>query len=82
MNCRTAAELACRSLDAPLPASHRAGLGVHTLFCGPCRRFHRQLIRLDAACRVATTAPPPDGEGLAAAARERITAALQRPPPD
>jgi hypothetical protein len=77
MICRTAVELICRSVDAPLSAGERVGLGVHTLFCGPCRRFRRQLRRLDAACGAAAWEEPKGGESLSAAARERIVAALR-----
>jgi hypothetical protein len=79
MICRTAAELVCRSPDAPLSTAERAGLGVHTLFCGPCRRFRRQARRLEAAYRTAATHDPARGEGLSAAARDRIAAALGPP---
>ena len=78
MICPTAVELICRSVDAPLSAGERVGLGAHTLWCSPCRRFRRQLLRLDAACEAAAReAPPPDGERLSPAARERIAAALK-----
>lgn len=77
MICRTAVELVCRSLDAPLSAGERAGVVVHTLFCGPCRRFRRQARRLDDVCRDAG-ATPPAGVNLSPAARGRIAAALDR----
>ena len=78
MICRTAVELICRSLDAPLSAGARVGLWVHTLLCGPCRRFRRQMLRLDAACAAAAQeGPPPGEERLSAVARERIVAALK-----
>lgn len=78
MICRRATELISRSLDAPLPAVPRADLAVHTLFCGPCRRFRRQLNRLHAEC---AAADPPGGAGLSPAARARIAAELDRLPP-
>lgn len=77
MICRTAVELICRSADAPLSAGARVGLGVHTLFCSPCRRFQRQVRRLDAACGAAAREAPSGRETLSAAARERIVAALR-----
>ena len=77
MICRTAVELICRSVDARMSAGERVGLGVHTLFCGPCRRFRRQMGRLDAACMAAALEDPPGGDTLSAAARERIVAALR-----
>ena len=80
MICRTAVELVCRSPDARLSAAERAGLGVHTLFCGPCRRFRRQALRLEAFYGAAAGQDPPGGETLPGAARERIAAALEQPP--
>ena len=77
MICRTAVELICRSVDAQLSAGERVGLGVHTLFCGPCSRFRRQMRRLDAACGAVDWEDPTGGESLSAAARERIMAALR-----
>lgn len=82
MICRTAVELVCRSADAPLSASERTGLAVHTLFCGPCRRFRRQALRLEALYESAVGQAPPAGEVFPAAARERITIALERLPAD
>jgi hypothetical protein len=76
MICRTAVELICRSLDAALSAPERVGLGVHTLFCGPCRRFRGQVRRLNDACEAAGEDPPGE-ETLSEAARERILAALR-----
>ena len=80
MICRQAAEAISRSLDAPPSRVGRVGLRVHTLFCGPCRRFRTQLVRLYAACEAASDEPPPGGAGLSTAARERIAAALDKPP--
>ena len=80
MICRTAVELVCRSPDAPLSAAERAGLGVHILFCGPCRRFRRQALHLETVYAEAAIHDPPGGEMLPAAARERIAAALGQPP--
>ena len=77
MTCRTAVELVCRSLDDPLSSGERVGVAVHTLFCGPCRRFRRQARRLDGCCREAFADPSGRAE-LPPAARERIAAALDR----
>lgn len=78
MICRTAVELVCRSLDAPLSAGERIGVAIHAAFCGPCRRFRQQILRLDGCCRGAAGGSPPGGAGLPSAARERIVAALDR----
>ena len=43
ITCRRAAELISWEQDASLPFHQRAGLGFHTLLCGACRRFRRQL---------------------------------------
>jgi len=82
MICRQAAEAISRSLEAPLSAVERLDLGVHTLFCRPCRRFREQLTRLHAECAKTGSADPPAGAGLTPAARERIAAALDNPPAD
>ncbi|MDY3561151.1 hypothetical protein R5W23_002412 [Gemmata sp. JC673] len=82
MICRQAAEAISRALDEPLPAPERLDLWVHTLFCGPCRRFRRQLTRLHAECAAAASEEvPADTPGLSDAARARIAAALEQPPP-
>ena len=49
MTCRRAAGLISRQLDADLPPHLRAGLGLHVLLCGACRRFRRQLREIDTA---------------------------------
>ncbi|MGL4555091.1 MAG: hypothetical protein ACRC33_28330 [Gemmataceae bacterium] len=43
ITCRRAAELISGEQDADLPLHQRAVLGFHTLLCGPCRRYRRQL---------------------------------------
>ena len=43
ITCRRAAELISWEQDASLPFHQRAGLGFHTLLCGACRRFRRQV---------------------------------------
>ncbi|WP_171473962.1 anti-sigma factor family protein [Frigoriglobus tundricola] len=79
MICRRAAEVITQSLDGPITLRVRVALGVHTLFCSPCRRFRRQMVRLQTAFRASANAEPPaGGEGLSPAARERIAAALNR----
>ena len=79
MICRQATEAISRALDSPLSRIERLDLSVHTLFCGPCRRFREQVARLHAEC---AAAEPPAGAGLTPAARERIAAALDNPPAD
>lgn len=81
MICRQAAEAISRAIDEPLSPLERLDLGVHTLFCGPCRRFRNQLTRLHAECATAVSEEaPPDAPTLSDAARERIAAALEQPP--
>ena len=82
MNCEQATQAISRSVDSRLPLHLRAGLGVHTLFCGPCRRFRRQLFRLDDACRQGIAGEVPLAEvRLSTEARQRIETALDQPPP-
>jgi hypothetical protein len=47
MTCRRAAELISYELDLSLPFHQRAGLRFHTILCGACRRFRRQLGAVD-----------------------------------
>ena len=55
------------------------GLGVHTFYCSPCRRFRRQLLRLNASCEsLAAEFMPPAEAGLTAEARDRIAAEIER----
>lgn len=78
MICRTAVEIICRSVDVPISTVERIGLGVHTLFCGPCRRFRGQIKRLHRLCEAAEESPPP-APALSPDARTRIAAALEQP---
>lgn len=78
MTCKQAAEVISRSLDVPLSISARVGLGVHTLFCGPCSRFRRQLFLLHAACEDAMHEEAETaGGGLSIEARARILTGLE-----
>jgi hypothetical protein len=79
MTCQQAAEVVCRSVDVRPALGERVGIAVHTLFCGSCRRFRRQLLEVHAAGERAL------GEGVLAAegdlspeARMRIVAALRQ----
>jgi hypothetical protein len=77
MTCQQAAEAISVSADGPLSTSTRVGLGIHTLFCGPCRRFRRQVLRLNAACvEVFREESEPALSGLTPEARARIAAVL------
>ena len=80
MTCQQAAEAISGSVDAPLPASSRLGLGIHTFFCGPCRRYQRQMARLQVACRavVQDETDSTTTAKLSAEARERIASALEK----
>jgi hypothetical protein len=82
MRCERAAEVISWSVDTPLSAGERVGLGVHTLLCGACRRYRRQLLRLHTACATALWEGVTATEGgLSAEARVRIAAALDHGPP-
>jgi hypothetical protein len=76
MTCRRAAELISEDLDTNLPPHQRAGLGFHTLLCGACRRYRRQLGAVEEAVaeffasagsgNPAATLPPSSKEHLKA----------------
>lgn len=76
MICRMAVELVSRSQDSSLSASEWLGLNVHTLFCGPCRRFRRQADHLETAYAAAPDQNPPGEDVLDGVARQRILTAL------
>jgi hypothetical protein len=77
--CRRAVEVVTEALDGPLPLGERIGLGVHTLFCSPCRRFRRQMTRVHTALeRAAEGGEGPAADGLSDEARARIEARLSR----
>lgn len=77
MTCQQAAEVISQSVDGRLSTSTRLGLGVHTLFCGPCRRFRQQLFRLNEMCiQVLSEENEPALSGLPCEARARIVATL------
>jgi hypothetical protein len=83
MTCQQAAEVISRSVDAPLSVSERFGLGVHTFFCGPCRRFRSQIMRLHLVCEHVLDKDASIGEDeLSADARGRITTVLEHLPGD
>lgn len=79
ISCRYATELISRRLDTELPLPQRAVLGWHTLVCGSCRRYGRQLSVLESA--VADYLASANGSGvsasLPAAAREQLQALIE-----
>ena len=81
MTCEQAAGLVSREADGGLPADGRVWFALHLLICGDCRRYRRQVRLVDAAARAVAESAVAD-DGLPAAARERITAALRAGPGD
>jgi hypothetical protein len=83
MTCQQASLVISRSIDTELNFGVLIGLRVHTLFCGPCRRYRRQLQMLHGICEqslggeISTTE-----DKLSADARMRIKAALDQVTPD
>jgi hypothetical protein len=81
MTCRQASEAITRVVDGPLSISWRVGLRVHTLFCGPCRRFRGQMVRLHALCQdLREEEIETVRGGLSVEARARIVTALESSP--
>ena len=79
MICKTAAELLSRAADAPLTAGERVTLAIHLMVCGACRRFKRQLARLEEyAATLADADAGAEGVELTPEARGRIAAAIER----
>lgn len=76
--CREATQLISRAQDERLSWGLRAAIRVHTLYCGGCRRFKRQIEFLHAALRHAVESAEADGPTqLSAEARRRIQTALE-----
>jgi hypothetical protein len=79
-SCREASRLASEALDHPLAMRQRMALRMHLLMCAACRAYERQLLLIDLAFRLrARGGDPylPIGDGLEAAARERIRGKLK-----
>ena len=77
-SCRKATRLVSDALERPLTRRERWSLRVHLLICSFCRRYRRQLRRLETLLAVGGEAP--DGDvppRLGAAARRRIVRALE-----
>jgi len=51
LDCRSASRLISRELDGPLPWDRRILLRFHLFWCGPCRRFLRQVVLVRSAIR-------------------------------
>jgi hypothetical protein len=79
MTCQQAAEVICRSVDVRPALGERVGIAVHTLFCGPCRRFRRQLLEMHVAGERALGAGVIAADGdLSPEARMRIVVSLRQ----
>jgi hypothetical protein len=80
MTCRRAAELISLQLDIDLPAHRLAGLAIHTLLCGACRRFRRQLVVVDEAAGglLGGSASGAAGASLPAATREHLEVLIRQ----
>jgi hypothetical protein len=77
MKCQQAAEVITCSVDKPLSALQKLNLGIHTLFCGPCRRFQRQVNQLHASSEEALSEEAtPTHIKLPVEARDRIKSRL------
>ena len=46
MPCREHVALFSKQLDEPLPLGTAAGLRIHILYCGGCKKFRAQIRRL------------------------------------
>jgi hypothetical protein len=79
LRCEEASVLTSRELDEPLGLAERLAVRSHTLVCGSCRRFRRQVQFLRAALIRRDAAALEDGPGpdtLSPEARVRIKRAL------
>ncbi|MFN7022226.1 MAG: hypothetical protein ACK4WH_12990 [Phycisphaerales bacterium] len=71
MPCREHTALFSRQLDEPLPRGVAAGLRIHIVYCGGCRRFRAQVRRLRDLARL-IGGETESGEGLPEAVRDRV----------
>jgi hypothetical protein len=76
-NCKEAAQLQARAFDHKLPPLTRAGLRLHLLICGWCRRYGRHLAFLRTATRNSAETEPPHPPRLSVESRERIRRCVQ-----
>lgn len=79
--CRALAVLLSQRTDTKLPAGVRVGLRLHVVYCGGCRLWARQVVRLRAlaaglASRTLKTLD--SGESLPSDVRDRLAARLGR----
>ena len=77
VDCREASLLATLAYERPLSLRERLRLGIHRLFCAPCRLYKRQLVLLRA--RLGRLGPQvgDDDARLDTSARERIRERLR-----
>jgi len=78
-SCREAARLASEAQDRVLPMRQRLALRMHTMMCGACRTYKRQIVFIDSVFTLRAKHGKPDipaSVALDAAARERIRARL------
>jgi hypothetical protein len=82
ISCRRAGELISVSLETKQSLRQRLALVVHLFCCGWCRRFQRQLLLLEQACRLWArsdrTTETTAGAALTGEARERIRRVLRQ----
>jgi hypothetical protein len=73
LTCREATRLAARAMDQPLTISERVRLLVHSLLCGYCRNYARQLALLRKWARRLSAPNAPSLEpGMPAVSASRI----------
>jgi hypothetical protein len=71
MPCREHTALFSKQLDEPLPPGIAAGLRIHILYCGGCKKFRAQIHRLrDLAGTIGHDLD--SGEAMPQAVRDRV----------
>lgn len=71
MPCREHTALFSKQLDEPLPPGIAAGLRIHIVYCGGCKKFRAQIRRLrELAGTVGRDLD--SGEAMPGAVRERV----------
>ena len=63
LNCHEVSRVLSDGLDKELPASERALLRLHLVFCDACREFEQQLAAIRGALRKLGSDDKPLGDG-------------------
>ena len=78
IKCKSATELASRTMDQRLSFYNRVALKLHYLVCAHCARYARQLNEIRRLLHLEWSADPQDAPALSMEARQRIETELHK----